>query len=50
MPGHIHISPSTHELLKKDYRFTPVEVEVKGKGTMLTYNLEARITPMTPAM
>jgi len=41
IPGNIHISEETYELLKKDFIFKPRgEIEVKGKGKMKTYFLK----------
>ena len=40
LPGHVHVSESTHKLLK--HRFASVcrgEREIKGKGMMTTYFL-----------
>lgn len=42
IPGRIQIGPATYELIKDQFRCTPRgAVEVKGKGTMETWFLEA---------
>jgi class 3 adenylate cyclase len=39
VPGRIHVSASTSELLGDTYRFDRREVEVKGLGPLTTYLL-----------
>jgi class 3 adenylate cyclase len=46
MPGRIHISTATRNLLGGQFRFEALEpIEIKGKGTMETFFLERRIGP-----
>ena len=41
--GQIQVSASTHELLQKQYWFEPRgEIQIKGKGAMVTYWLKGR--------
>jgi adenylate cyclase len=41
--GQIQVSASTRELLQKQYRFEPRgEIQIKGKGAMVTYWLKGR--------
>jgi len=43
LPGRIQVSEATHDLLRARYRFeSRGTIEVKGKGQMKTYFLEAR--------
>jgi len=43
LPGRIQVSEATHDLLRARYRFeSRGTIEVKGKGEMKTYFLEAR--------
>jgi len=43
LTGRIHVSEATHDLLRARYRFeSRGTIEVKGKGEMTTYFLEAR--------
>ena len=43
LPGRIHVSEATHDLLRARYRLESRGIiEVKGKGEMKTYFLEAR--------
>ena len=43
IPGRIHVSQATHDLLSAQYRLESRGIiEVKGKGEMKTYFLEAR--------
>ena len=43
LPGRIHVSEATHDLLRARYRLeSRGTIEVKGKGEMKTYFLEAR--------
>ena len=42
LPGRIHVSEATHDLLRARYRFeSRGTIEVKGKGEMKTYFLDA---------
>jgi class 3 adenylate cyclase len=46
MPGRIHVSTATRNLLGGQFRFEAREpIEIKGKGTMETFFLERRIGP-----
>jgi guanylate cyclase len=41
-PGRIHVTERVHEALGERFRFVPRgDIEVKGKGPMRTYFLEA---------
>lgn len=43
VPGRIHVSAATHDLLEDDYPFEPMRrVELKGKGTVNTWLLAER--------
>ena len=45
VPGRIHISSSTHELISEEFTFEPRgAIEVKGKGTMETWFVEGPAT------
>jgi class 3 adenylate cyclase len=46
LPGRIHISTATRDLLGGQFRFEAREpIDIKGKGTMETFFLERRIGP-----
>jgi len=48
VPGRIQVSQTTFEFLKTDYLFEERgRTEIKGKGTMLTYLLKARLFERT---
>lgn len=42
LPGRIQISRSTYERVHDLYDYEPREVEVKGKGLMMTYLLKQK--------
>ena len=50
IPGKIHVSSYTYELLKNDFAFSaPMVIDVKGKGAMKTYFFDDG-TPLDPAV
>ncbi|NDJ53046.1 MAG: response regulator [Chloroflexi bacterium] len=43
-PGKIMVSPSTYAYLQHDYEFIEEQVDVKGKGRMIAYALQGRLS------